>query len=62
LWQLAKQRQPRRADLAKTFIDSPDTTAADLASAEIAGPGFTNFRTDAGIVTRGIAPVAAGGE
>jgi arginyl-tRNA synthetase len=52
---LAKQLGLKPRDLAKTLIDSLDKAAAGLASAEIAGPGFINFRLDAGTVARGIA-------
>ena len=60
---LAKQLGLKPRDLAKTLIDSLDTNAAGLGSADIAGPGFINFRLDAGTVARGIeALVAAGAE
>jgi arginyl-tRNA synthetase len=39
--------QPPR-DVARTIIDSLDLDAAGIASAEIAGPGFINFRLAAG--------------
>ena len=58
---LAKQLGLKPRDLAKTLIDSLDTTAAGLGSAEIAGPGFINFRLDAGTVARGIAALVAAG-
>ena len=52
---LAKQLGLKPRDLAKTLIDSLDKPAAGLASAEIAGPGFINFRLDASTVASGIA-------
>jgi arginyl-tRNA synthetase len=52
---LAKQLGRKPRDLATTLIDAIDKPAAGLASAEIAGPGFINFRLDAGTVSRGIA-------
>ncbi|MDQ2665980.1 MAG: arginine--tRNA ligase [Gemmatimonadota bacterium] len=58
---LAKQLGIKPRDLAKTLIDSLDTTAAGLSSAEIAGPGFINFRLDAGTVARGIESLVAAG-
>ncbi|CAN5870516.1 arginine--tRNA ligase [soil metagenome] len=51
---LAKQLGRKPRDLATTLIDAIDKPAAGLASAEIAGPGFINFRLDAGTVSRGI--------
>ena len=51
---LAKQLGLKPRDLAKTLIDSLDKQAAGLASAEIAGPGFINFRLDASTVAKGI--------
>ncbi len=60
---LAKQLGLKPRDFAKTLIDAIDPAAAGLGSAEIAGPGFINFRLDAGTVARGIeALVAAGTE
>ena len=50
-------RKPR--ELAQQLVDSLDRTAAGLAAAEIAGPGFINFRLDSGIVVRGMAALLA---
>ena len=53
-------RKPR--ELAQQIVDSIDRAAAGIATAEIAGPGFINFRLDAARVAGGIAAlVAAGG-
>ena len=52
---LAKQLGLKPRDLATTLIASIDKAAAGLASAEIAGPGFINFRLDASTVASGIA-------
>ncbi|MEO7180015.1 MAG: arginine--tRNA ligase, partial [Gemmatimonadaceae bacterium] len=48
-------------ELAQRLIDAIDFGAAGLASAEVAGPGFINFRLDAASVARGIAALIAAG-
>ena len=54
-------RKPR--ELAQQIVASIDRQAAGIASAEIAGPGFINFRLDAARVAQGIAAlIAAGGD
>ena len=53
-------RKPR--DLAQEIVASIDRQAAGIASAEIAGPGFINFRLDAARVAQGIAALVAAGE
>jgi arginyl-tRNA synthetase len=53
-------RKPR--DLAQQIVELIDRGAAGIASAEIAGPGFINFRLDAARVARGIATLVAAGE
>jgi arginyl-tRNA synthetase len=50
-------RKPR--DLAQQIVDSIDRQAAGIASADIAGPGFINFRLDAARVAQGIAALVA---
>jgi arginyl-tRNA synthetase len=52
-------RKPR--DVAQALIDGADLRAAGVSSAEIAGPGFINFRLDAGAATGGLAQVVAAG-
>jgi arginyl-tRNA synthetase len=52
-------RKPR--DLAQQIVESIDRHAAGIASAEIAGPGFINFRLDAARVAQGIAALVAAG-
>jgi len=52
-------RKPR--DLAQQIVESLDRDAAGIATAEIAGPGFINFRLDAARVTQGIAALVAAG-
>ena len=58
---LAKQLGLKPRDLAQSLIAAIDMRAAGLASAEIAGPGFINFRLDTGTVSRGIAALVAAG-
>src|SRR5437764_10418728 len=48
-------RKPR--ELAQQLIDTLDRSAAGISSAEIAGPGFINFRIDAARVAQGIASI-----
>jgi arginyl-tRNA synthetase len=50
-------RKPR--DLAQEIVESIDREAAGVATAEIAGPGFINFRLDAARVAQGIAALVA---
>ena len=58
---LARQLGLKPRDLAQALIATIDRRAAGLASAEIAGPGFINFRLDTGTVSRGIAALVAAG-
>ncbi len=58
---LAKSLGQTPRELAQRLIDSLDLSAAGLASAEIAGPGFINFRMDAGTVARSIAALIEAG-
>jgi arginyl-tRNA synthetase len=53
-------RKPR--DLAQEIVDAIDSETAGIATAEIAGPGFINFRLDAARVAEGIAALVAAGE
>ena len=58
---LAKQLGQKPRDLAQRLIDAIDRGAAGLASADIAGPGFINFRLDANTVAKGMSAVVAEG-
>ena len=58
---LAKPLGLKPRDLAQRLIDTVDLKAAGLASAEIAGPGFINFRMDQSTVAEGIAALVAAG-
>src|SRR4029079_7191723 len=51
---LAKTLGQKPRDLAQRLIDAMDFSAASIASADIAGPGFINFRLDANTVVKGI--------
>ena len=53
-------RKPR--ELAQQLIESMDRAAAGLASAEIAGPGFINFRLSTDTVANGITALVAAGD
>lgn len=58
---LAKQLGQKPRDLAQKLIGALDRDAAGLASAEIAGPGFINFRLDTSTVATGISALVAEG-
>ena len=53
-------RKPR--ELAQQLIESMDRATAGLASAEIAGPGFINFRLSTDTVATGITALVAAGD
>jgi arginyl-tRNA synthetase len=59
---LAKPLRRKPRELAQQIVDSIDRAAAGIATAEIAGPGFINFRLDAARVAQGIAALVAAGE
>ena len=56
---LAKQLGEKPRDLAQRLILAIDGAAAGISLAEIAGPGFINFRLDPNTVARGIAALVA---
>jgi arginyl-tRNA synthetase len=58
---LAKPLGQKPRDLAHTLIETLDHAAAGLATAEIAGPGFINFRLSPDTVAGGIAALVAAG-
>jgi arginyl-tRNA synthetase len=58
---LAKQLGRKPRDLAQQLIDGLDLAAAGLASVEIAGPGFINFRLHANTLFQGISALVAQG-
>ncbi|MFL5577125.1 MAG: arginine--tRNA ligase [Gemmatimonadaceae bacterium] len=53
-------RKPR--EVAQALIDGADLRAAGVSSAEIAGPGFINFRLDPAAVAGGLPQIIAAGE
>jgi arginyl-tRNA synthetase len=59
---LAKPLGQKPRDVAQRLLDTIDRSAAGLASVEIAGPGFINFRLDTSTVARGIAALVEAGE
>ncbi|HEX2716355.1 MAG TPA: arginine--tRNA ligase, partial [Gemmatimonadaceae bacterium] len=54
------KRPPR--DVANSLIGALDLAAAGIATAEVAGPGFINFRLESDTVARGIADLVTRGE
>ncbi|MFL5608719.1 MAG: arginine--tRNA ligase [Gemmatimonadaceae bacterium] len=58
---LAKPLGQKPRDLAARLIDAIDFGAAGLATAEIAGPGFINFRLSADTVANGIVALVKAG-
>ena len=59
---LAKPMKAKPRDLAQKLIGAMDFERAGIRSAEIAGPGFINFRVDVGVVATGIAALIAANE
>jgi arginyl-tRNA synthetase len=53
-------RKPR--EVAEALVARLDLARAGATSADIAGPGFINFRLDAGFLANGLKAVLAGGE
>jgi arginyl-tRNA synthetase len=58
---LARPLGQKPRELAQRLVDEIDRRAAGIASAEIAGPGFINFRMDAARVAEGIAALVRAG-
>ncbi len=59
---LARSLGKKPRDVAQAIVESIDTKAAGISSAEIAGPGFINFRVDLGGVAAGLRTLIASGE
>ncbi len=59
---LAKSLGVKPRDLAASLIGAMDLASVGVSSAEIAGPGFVNFRLDAGFLARGLLPMLAAPE
>jgi arginyl-tRNA synthetase len=58
---LARPLGLKPRELAQRLVDEIDRRAAGIASAEIAGPGFINFRMDVARVAEGIAALVRAG-
>ena len=54
-------RKPPR-DVAASLLKAMNLEAAGVAKAEIAGPGFINFRIDPGVLARGLQAIVAEGD
>jgi len=58
---LAKSLGRKPRDIAEALVATLDLAAAGVATTEIAGPGFINFRLDAGALARPVADILAQG-
>ncbi len=58
---LAKPLGKKPRDIAEALVAKLDLAAAGVAATEIAGPGFINFRFEAGAHARGLADILAQG-
>ena len=59
---LARPLRKSPRDIATALIDEMDLGAAGVSGAEIAGPGFINFRIDAGTLASGLPAIVAEGD
>ncbi|HEX2781788.1 MAG TPA: arginine--tRNA ligase, partial [Gemmatimonadaceae bacterium] len=59
---LARPLKKSPRDIANALIGAMDLGAAGVSGAEIAGPGFINFRIDAGTLASGLPAIVAEGE
>ena len=59
---LAKPLRRKPRELAEALITALDFKRAGIRTAEVAGPGFINFRVDVGVVAGGIAALIAADE
>ena len=59
---LAKPLRKAPRDVAASLVGAMDLGAAGVAKAEIAGPGFINFRIDAGVLAAGLPAIVAEGD
>ncbi len=53
-------RKPR--DIAQALLSAMDLPSVGVTAAEVAGPGFLNFRFDAGFLANGLVPILASPE
>lgn len=56
---LAKPLNRKPREIAETLIAAMDLSSVGVTHAEIAGPGFINFRLDPGFLARGLLPMLA---
>jgi arginyl-tRNA synthetase len=54
------RKAPR--DVAASLVEAMDLEAAGVSKAEVAGPGFINFRIDPGVLARGLQTIVAEGD
>jgi arginyl-tRNA synthetase len=59
---LAKLFKKKPRDIAEALVNEIDKKAAGISSAEIAGPGFINFRLATDTIARGLQSLIASGE
>ena len=59
---LAKQLRRKPREIAEMLVAAIDQSRAGISSADIAGPGFINFRVATASVARGLAGLVAAGE
>ena len=59
---LAKRLGQRPRDLAAAVIERLDFARAGVSSAEVAGPGFINFRVSSNVFAEGLRALIAAGE
>jgi len=59
---LAKPLKSKPRDLAQAIVNALDFKRAGIRSAEIAGPGFINFRVDVNVVASGIGAIITANE
>lgn len=54
---LAKPLGKKPREIAEALLNEMQLAAVGVASADVAGPGFINFRLDAGFLARGLLPI-----
>jgi arginyl-tRNA synthetase len=59
---LARPLRKKPRDIADALLGALDTKRAGLSAAEIAGPGFINFRVATDSITKGLSAIVAAGE
>ena len=59
---LAKPLRKAPRDVAASLVGAMDLGAAGVSKAEVAGPGFINFRIDAGVLAAGLPAIVAEGD